>query len=200
MVIHPYQFSSHRIAWSRITVAFALAYALFVPAPAVMSAKLVDFLELLGFGFLVVASLGRIWCLSYIAGIKNDRLVTEGPYSVVRNPLYVLNFIGAVGFGLAIESPEIALALGAGFAVVYPAVVRQEEETLARAYGEQFARYCANTPRWLPRWANYHEPDSWIVNPRRFRAGLLDAQWFLWAFMLWEFFEESGILLWARNF
>jgi hypothetical protein len=56
------------------------------------------------------------------------------------------------------------------------------------------------TRRWLPRWSNHHEPESWIINPWRFRSGLLDAMWFLWAFMPWEFFERFGVLLSVRQF
>ena len=199
MVIHPMPFFNHRIAWSRVAVILAFGYAMMVPAPSAIPPTVLDVLELLGFGMLIVAALGRIWCLSYIAGIKNDFLVAEGPYSIVRNPLYVFNFIGAVGFGCAVENPLLAALLGAGFALSYPGVVRHEENALAQAFGESFARYCEKTPRWLPRWSNYHEPESWNINPRRFRAGLLDAMWFLWAFMLWEVFEEFGLLVWFRQ-
>jgi len=192
-------FSGHRIAWSRAAVIAALAYALFVPAPAVIPRGWLDVSEWLGFALLIVAALGRVWCLSYISGVKNDVLVAEGPYSVVRNPLYVFNFIGAVGFGLAVENPVLAALLAVAFAVFYPSVIRQEEETLTQAFGERFARYCGATPRWIPRWSNFHEPESWSINPRRFRAGLLDAMWFLWAFLIWDILEKTGTLQWIRN-
>jgi len=192
-------FFSHRIAWSRAAVIFALAYALFVPAPAVIPRSWLDVSGLLGFALLIVAALGRVWCLSYIAGVKNDVLVTDGPYSVARNPLYVFNFIGAVGFGCAVENPVLAVLLATAFAVFYPSVIRHEEEALTQTFGERFARYCGATPRWVPRWSNFHEPESWNINPRRFRAGLLDAMWFLWAFLIWEVLKESGALQWIRS-
>jgi len=192
-------FSSHRIAWSRAAVILALAYALFVPAPAVIPRGWLDVSELMGFAMLIVAALGRMWCLSYIAGMKNEVMVTEGPYSLARNPLYVFNFIGAVGFGFAVENPALAVLLAIGFAVFYPSVIRSEEEALSQAFGERFAQYCDATPRWFPRWSNYHEPESWNINPRRFRAGLLDAMWFLWAFLIWDILEKSGALQWIRN-
>jgi len=192
-------FFRHRIAWSRAAVILALAYALFVPAPAAIPRGWLDVIEWLGFALLIVAALGRVWCLSYIAGVKNDVLVTEGPYSMVRNPLYVFNFIGAVGFGLAVENPVLAALLAIAFAVFYPSVIRQEEETLTQAFGERFARYCGATPRWIPRWSNFHEPESWSITPRRFRAGLLDAMWFLWAFLIWDILETSGTLQWIRS-
>jgi len=192
-------FFSNRIAWSRATVILALAYALFVPAPAVIPRSWLAVSELLGFALLIVATLGRVWCLSYIAGVKNDVLVTEGPYSMARNPLYVFNFIGAVGFGFAVENPVLAALLATAFAVFYPSVIRREEEVLTQAFGERFVRYCGATPRWFPRWSNFHEPESWSINPRRFRAGLLDAMWFLWAFLIWDILEKTGTLQWIRN-
>jgi protein-S-isoprenylcysteine O-methyltransferase Ste14 len=195
-----FTFVDRRLAWSRLAIALAFFWALLMPPPAVFSSFLLETLELLGFGLLALAAFGRLWCLSYIAGAKNEVLVTQGPYSVVRNPLYLFNFVGAVGFGLAIENPLLALLLAAGFATFYPGVVEREESTLARAFPEEYARYRACTPRWLPRWSNYREPTSWTISPRRFRAGLLDAMWFLWAFMLWEALEASGLLQWIRLF
>ena len=198
MNIRHLAFSNHRIAWSRAALILAFAYALIVPVPAIVGPVLLDLFELLGFGLLIVAALGRVWCLSFIAGVKNEVLVTEGPYSVVRNPLYVFNFIGAMGLGLAVENPLLALLLAMGFAAFYPGVVKHEETVLAQAFGESYARYRSTTPRWIPRRSNYREPESWAINPRKFRAGLLDAMWFLWAFMLWEIFEEFSIMAWLR--
>ena len=94
----------------------------------------------------------------------------------------------------AMENPPLALLFAIGFAVTYPGSVRHEEAVLSRNFGEAFARYCATTPRWIPRWSNFHEPDAWTINPRKFRSGLLDSMWFLWGFMLWEIFEEFGVV------
>ena len=199
MIVRSIPFYSHRIAWSRVAIIVVFAYAVFVPAPAIITPPLQELSELLGFGLLGVAALGRVWCLSYIAGIKNEVLVMEGPYSVMRNPLYAFNFLGAVGLGFVVENPLVAALLAAGFAIFYPSVVRHEEARMAEFFGESYARYCEATPRWLPRWSNFHEPETWTINPQRFRAGLLNAMWFLWAFMLWEVFEEFGILLWLRS-
>ncbi len=199
MGIGQLSFHNHRIAWSRIGLILAFAYALLVPAPRVIGPALRDLSELAGFGLLIVAALGRVWCLSFISGVKNKMLITEGPYSVVRNPLYGFNFIGAVGLGLVMENPLLAALLAAGFALFYPRVVRHEEAALAQVFGRFYVRYCETTPRWLPRWSNYHEPESWDINPRKLRAGLLDAMWFLWAFMLWEIIEEFSILQFVRG-
>ena len=187
-------FVEHRILWSRVVAIFAIAYVALVPPPRLFGHTLLDVGEIIGFFLLVIAALGRLWCLSFIAGMKNEILVTEGPYSVVRNPLYVFNFLGAIGLGLAVENPPLALLLACGFAVFYPSVVRNEEARLEQGFGNTFAAYCAATPRWIPDWSKFHEPDSWVISPYRFRKGLLDAMWFLWVYIIWEVIEETPLI------
>lgn len=189
-------FATHRIAWSRAVVAVMLVIALF-SAPGQLSGVpewVGHIAEMLGYALLVVATLWRVWCALFIAGHKNGELAGEGPYSVVRNPLYVGNFLGAVGFGFAVEQPLLGAALGGIFVLAYPAVVAHEEEKLARIFGERYRQYCARVPRWLPDWSLYREPELVTVSPRHVRNAILDAMWFLWAFGLWELIEELHAL------
>ncbi len=183
-------FANHRIAWSRVLVIAVLLIVLFTAPPTLSPAWLVEFSEMLGFALLVFACLWRIWCALFIAGAKNGELAISGPYSVMRNPLYLGNFAGALGFGFAVEQPFLALALAAAFAAFYPSVVAQEEARLAQIFGERYREYCARVPRWIPDWSQYQEPGTISVSPRHMRGAILDAMWFLWAFALWEFIEE----------
>jgi protein-S-isoprenylcysteine O-methyltransferase Ste14 len=183
-------FASHRIAWSRAIAVAVILLVLFSAPAASVPAWLLELSEMLGYALLVSATLWRIWCHLFIAGTKNGELAGAGPYSVVRNPLYIGTFLGVLGFGFAVEQPLLALALGGAFALFYPAVVRQEEVNLARIFGERYRDYCARVPRWLPDWSLYQEPAKISVSPRHARKAILDAMWFLWAFALWEFIEE----------
>lgn len=79
------------------------------------------------------------------------RLVVVGPYRFVRNPMYiavVAIILGqAVLFGnwwVAVWGVAVALAV-ALFVYGY------EQPTLAREYGDEYARYCANVRAWIPR-------------------------------------------------
>ena len=146
--------------------------------------------EVLGYAMLVTAALWRIWCALFIAGTKNGELASEGPYSVVRNPLYIGNFLGAVGFGFAVEQPLLGLVLGLVFVLGYPAVVKQEEAKLTQIFGERYQAYCRRVPRWIPDWSLYREPEQMTISPKHVRSAILDAQWFLWAFGVAEFIEE----------
>ena len=183
-------FANHRIGWSRAVVIGVLLLVIFGSPAAGAHGMAAELGELLGFALLVAAALWRIWCHLFIAGRKDRELVSAGPYSVVRNPLYVGNLLGAVGFGFAVHLPLLALALAAAFAIFYPSVVAQEEAQLGELFGERYREYCARVPRWLPDWTRYVEPGTVTVSPRLIRGAIFDAMWFLWAFALWEFVEE----------
>jgi protein-S-isoprenylcysteine O-methyltransferase Ste14 len=183
-------FATHRIGWSRAFVIGLLLFVLFTQPPSQSPVWLVELSEMLGFALLAFACLWRIWCALFIAGTKNGELATAGPYSIVRNPLYIGTFLGAAGFGFAVEQPLLAAFLGLVFALFYPSVVAKEEERLAEVFGERYRAYCASVPRWIPDWSRYREPATVTVSPRRVRGAILDAMWFLWAFALWEFIEE----------
>ena len=85
------------------------------------------------------------------------RLVIVGLYRHVRNPQYV--GVVLVALGEAILSGRTILFLYAGFlAIGYHLFVRlYEEPTLRRTFGEEYVRYCAVVPRWLPLWSSFAE-------------------------------------------
>lgn len=106
----------------------------------------------------------RAWAVGYSGAstrgtvVTAPRLVTAGPYAHVRNPLYVGNFVTAVGFALAFtggngRSRRTALVLGAlgAMAAVYAIVIPHEERFLQETFGEEFAAYAAAVPRIIPR-------------------------------------------------
>jgi len=79
------------------------------------------------------------------------KLVVEGPYRIVRNPMYW--GVGSVVLGEAAIFRSVALAeLAAVFAVgVIVFVLLFEEPELRRKFGEEYEDYCRLVPRWLPR-------------------------------------------------
>lgn len=185
-----HHFANHRIAWSRALIVLLLIPLALGSPPKALAGWPAELSELAGFFLLVAATLWRVWCLIFIGGSKNGELTATGPYSVVRNPLYVGTFLGAVGFGLAIEQPHVALLLAVLFFVAYSGVVAREETDLTRIFGERYRAYCALVPRWIPDWSLYREPETVVASPSHIRKGILDAMWFLLAFALWEFIEQ----------
>lgn len=154
-------------------------------------------LFLAGCFFAGIASLGRLWCSLYIAGYKTKRLVTEGPYSISRNPLYFFSMLGGLGVGLATETFTIPVLILAGFAWYYPYVMRHEENKLREHHGDQFKAYFETVPRFWPKWSLLTEPEEYVVTPKTFKKHIFSALWFVWILgilELIEMFRELNLL------
>ncbi|HRK69547.1 MAG TPA: methyltransferase, partial [Hyphomonas sp.] len=67
-------------------------------------------IEHAGIFLIFVAIAGRTWSALHIGGNKKVVLVDTGPYSVVRNPLYLFTLIGAAGIGAQTSSLVVTLA------------------------------------------------------------------------------------------
>lgn len=139
--------------------------------------------------FLVaIAAMGRLWCSLYIAGYKVNTLVTTGPYSMCRNPLYFFSLLGAVGAGLGSETftvPAIILVIFAGY---YPNVIRGEERLMQELHGDAYSQYVKSVPRFLPRLA-LTEPQDYLVHPIIYRRHIFSALWFIWLLGIAELIE-----------
>ncbi|HEX6308562.1 MAG TPA: isoprenylcysteine carboxylmethyltransferase family protein [Longimicrobiales bacterium] len=95
------------------------------------------------------ARLGKLF--SPQLGIQEGhRLITSGPYAVVRHPMY----LGLIDFivGSALYWNDPALLMVAGLFVLYFAVQsRIEEQFFAAHFGREWQEYRARTPRLFPR-------------------------------------------------
>ncbi|TIL80128.1 MAG: isoprenylcysteine carboxylmethyltransferase family protein, partial [Mesorhizobium sp.] len=61
-------------------------------------------IEMLGVLLIFLGVVGRLWSTLYIGGRKSSEVVTGGPYSITRNPLYVFSTVAAAGVGAQIGS------------------------------------------------------------------------------------------------
>ncbi len=80
-----------------------------------------------------------------------SHLVVAGPYRHVRNPMITGVLAILLGEAILLGSLPLLLWFAAVFAVnaVYLPLV--EEPGLRRRFGQEYAAYRANVPRWLPR-------------------------------------------------
>jgi protein-S-isoprenylcysteine O-methyltransferase Ste14 len=84
-------------------------------------------------------------------GFPTRHLVVTGLYRYVRNPMYVA--VASVIFGQGLLLGNVAV-LEYGIWVwiaFFVFVLAYEEPTLRASFGEEYKRYCANVPRWIPR-------------------------------------------------
>ena len=96
-----------------------------------------------------VRSLGKHWSIAARL-VEGHKLVTEGPYRVVRNPIYTGMFGMLMATGLAIGhwiGLLIAIVL---FAVGTVIRVRSEERLLREAFGAEFDAYARRVPAVVP--------------------------------------------------
>jgi protein-S-isoprenylcysteine O-methyltransferase Ste14 len=164
----------------------ALALLFFMDSAWPAESMVHENIEMVGYVAIIVCVLGRIACAAYIGGRKNDEVVADGPYSVVRNPLYLFSFIGAAGIGLGTGTVAIPLALLAIFALYYSHVVAREENFLAMRYGATYQAYLQNVPRWIPDFSLWRSPAEIGVKPRFLLLTMRDSALFFVALPVLE--------------
>jgi protein-S-isoprenylcysteine O-methyltransferase Ste14 len=155
------------------------------------------FFEATGIFLLGVCCLGRLWALMYISGNKIHTLITDGPYSIVRHPLYVFSLMGALGIGLLSENVAVLAVLSGFFLLYYPFVIAAEERILLMKHGHAYENYMARVPRYVPRWSLLREPLLISVHAAIYRKTFSEAIWFIWAIIPLEIIErlhEASVL------
>ncbi len=103
-----------------------------------------------GLVLLIIAGSGRIWASAHLTGRKNRALVTDGPFSLVRNPLYFFSFLAFMGAGLSFGSLTLAAAFALTFFVAHWPTIRAEERKLEELFGDAYRSYCGQVPRFIP--------------------------------------------------
>jgi protein-S-isoprenylcysteine O-methyltransferase Ste14 len=150
-------------------------------------------LEISSYIALFIAAMGRIWTSAYILGKKNKVLVTDGPYSIVRNPLYFFSFVGFVGAGLAFESIVIAVGMALVFFLTHWSTIFEEEKRLHGTFGKQYDEYVKTVPRFVPKPWRLINPQEVSFAPVMFSRAVLDC-----SLIAMATFSIAHIVEWAH--
>jgi protein-S-isoprenylcysteine O-methyltransferase Ste14 len=78
-------------------------------------------------------------------------LVVTGLYRHVRNPMYSGLMAAILGQALLLGDASLLGYALLVWLLVHLFVVLYEEPTLERTFGEEYTRFRANVPRWIPR-------------------------------------------------
>jgi protein-S-isoprenylcysteine O-methyltransferase Ste14 len=78
-------------------------------------------------------------------------LIQRGAYRRVRNPMYLLYGVIALGLAILYRSPALLAYAGVFALCMHLYVVGVEEKALRRRFGAAYTEYCRRTGRWLPR-------------------------------------------------
>ena len=96
-----------------------------------------------------VGVLGQQWSLTARV-LEGHKLITDGPYSWVRHPIYTGMFGMLLATGLAASRPVALLAGVVVFWVGTIIRVRSEERLLRAAFGARYEEYAGRVPAVLP--------------------------------------------------
>lgn len=178
-----------RLLTARVAILGVVALTLFMQHKWAEDGIVDTALATLGFVLLLVGCIGRIWCAAYISGRKNRDLVTQGPFSLCRNPLYFFSFIALVGVGLAFESLTLTAAFAGVFFLTHWRTIILEERKLHELFGPAYAEYQARVPRFVPRLRQYTSTIELTMTTRTFTRAMLEAALIPLAFIAAEGIE-----------
>lgn len=164
-----------RVLALRLSSIPLILLAIFVRPPWTIGSSIAFSIEFAGYLFLLAGLAVRMWSILYIGGRKSHELVTEGPYSICRNPLYIGTFFLAIGAGLCFEN---LLMLAATVVIVLPThaiAARLEEHHLASKFPKEYPPYTQTVPRFWPRFRSYHSRQTLTVSVRAIRRVTIDT-------------------------
>lgn len=112
------------------------------------------------FGVWGIRVLGKNWAPS-LSGVRNDTvLVTTGPYSIVRNPIYLGAFVFILSLAL-VAANWLILLPGLALSVILYTQMGEEEARLIDRFGDAYLEYMKQTPRFIPKFTHKHrKPES----------------------------------------
>jgi protein-S-isoprenylcysteine O-methyltransferase Ste14 len=115
--------------------------------------------QVAGMIFGAVGATVALWCIFTFAMIGRGtpapfdpprRLVIQGPYRCVRNPMYIGAGLALASAALFYESWSLLGYTGLFFLVTHLFVVWYEEPALRRTFGPEYEAYCRKVRRWWP--------------------------------------------------
>lgn len=84
-----------------------------------------------------------------------DQLNTSGIYSIVRNPLYLANYLIWLGLSIYSLSYLLVIITSLFFFIIYEKIILVEEDFLTKKYQEKYKIYSTQTPCFVPNLNNY---------------------------------------------
>ncbi len=115
---------------------------------------------IIGFSVALCGELIRIWSVSFAgsetrttSGVGGTYLVTQGPYSIVRNPLYIGNILIYTGLGIMSMAlfPYLQIFGFLFFTFQYYCIILAEEDFLSGKFTDIFDDYRKSVNRFIPR-------------------------------------------------
>ncbi len=159
----------------------------------------------IGFAVALAGEILRIWAVSFIGsesrtttGVGGSNLVTQGPFGLMRNPLYIGNIMIYCGVGIMSNAlfPWLPIAAFIYFVFQYYVIIINEEEYLRATFKDKFDIYYKTTNRFIP-WFNRIPTEIKSNLDFNLKAGLRSDRRSIQAF---TFITLIIIIFYATNF
>lgn len=134
-----------------------------------------DALTVIGGALIVmIGELVRFWGVAYAGSLTRvtgnvgaPEIIVAGPFSYVRNPLYIGNILIYTGVGIMSNAlfPWLLLLAVVWFVFQYYQIILLEEEFLEKEFGELYLEFEHDVPRLIPRLSPYVNPIQSIQHP-----------------------------------
>tara|TARA_B110000116_G_C16692310_1_gene515819 strand:+ start:259 stop:876 length:618 start_codon:yes stop_codon:yes gene_type:complete len=157
-------------------------------------------LKIVGFILILIGGFGRLWSSLYIEGNKNEKLISGGPYSMMRNPLYIFSLMLLAGYCCAIQSIAVSGVFLALFVVIYMPTIYNEEKILLSRHSDSYKDYYDRTPRFLPKFKLYkgHKTDNMMdVNIKKIQRVIIEIAGFTFFYgliVVLDIFHKKGYI------
>jgi protein-S-isoprenylcysteine O-methyltransferase Ste14 len=99
--------------------------------------------------YAAVRTLGKQWSLAARL-VQDHDLVQEGPYDLVRHPIYSSMFGMLIGTAIAVSSWQTLLVGSAVFLLGTALRIHAEERLLVAAFGDAYRSYALRVPALIP--------------------------------------------------
>jgi protein-S-isoprenylcysteine O-methyltransferase Ste14 len=93
--------------------------------------------------------LARNYQLGGSAPRSGDKMVAQGPYRLIRHPMYTAALSIALGLACLIQSWAFFCVFCVYLGLIIP-LIAEEEAGLQKAYGERYAEYVRKTRKLIP--------------------------------------------------
>lgn len=123
----------------------------------------------IGSCLVVLGVLLRTWAAGIIT--KNKKLVTYGPYSFCRHPLYLGTFLISLGFVFLLNDLENIMVIILFTVFIYMPKIKEEERKLYREFKDSWEEYVSKTSSLMPNFSDIKYPWSfklWVKNKEHY--------------------------------
>lgn len=138
----------------------------------------------------------RFWATLYIGGRKSDQVVSDGPYSLCRHPLYLGSVLLVLSGALFLKSLVFAFALALLATAYVMFTAPAEEEYLAARLGEPYRQYCQRINRLWPSFRHFHTQARVTVDVHSLYLEWARASRWIWLPILGETISQLRAAPW----